>query len=556
MDDQNFPAILSNLKDFYKKINTPEFINKFLVPIPSIEQGIPEEDLNKISEFVQKNNLIVLIRPVEILTKTLHEEKKYPTKGFKIKAKSASWGAWAGFIPINQYFSKLMGANTEKIEKANKDVQDCINKGYAKTVDLKITEKRFKELQKRQIIFPQKKQEDGYLVIYCPHPLNNNKFELCYAKKENTKSGTEYAIYTATKKPFQVLADTKLERALIADYDLLALYHSWEHFGREKIRPNPDVTFEKRSQNLSANEQRRSIESAKNFYDREIPNLGNIPPETIKTISELNKALGKGKHLKCFHHNDDAGSPASDPKANYPITALLPKLEGLPKILLIKSAKEFVDFIKKIKKFDYRVEVNPLWEQAVQLAAKEDFYQKIVLFERYSSKNIADLKYFLKEIFKSIGTSDSILIDEIINVLLPTIKKHMKIDFEKFFDIIESCLLINSVLVSEWCQILDNLLNKNLLTDEVFFNIQELVIELKEDIPGFSELSATIIHFESLEALQPREPEERLNYLLNLAKKCIEANKLDKFKFKTGLNERMLSLKPDEELTTSMRLNP
>ena len=533
-----------NIKDLTK--NSPELSEVF----HHRNQGIPKKDLLALLKRVQEKNIVLLIRPVEVLTKALHEQGRFPTKNFNIKGKSSSWGAWAGFIPIDQAYSKLNSSNPEKIKKANKEVQACIINKFAQAIHLTISEKRFQELQNKKFIFLQG-QEDEYLRINCPRPpFISNKSELCYAKKINA---TEYALYTAEKKSFQVLADMHLNRPLIADYDLLAIFRTWKDFSQDNIRPNPDVTFRERHRRLSPIEQRRSMENEKNFYGREIPNLGNIAPETIKILSELNQALNKGDYLECIHHNDDAGSPASDPTANYPITALLPKLKGLPEIVLIDSAKEFVDFIEAIKQHEFRVEANPLWEQAVQLAAKEDFYQKIIRLEHLKN-NPEILKNSLRDIFTAIGITDSTLIKEITYVVLLTIKHNIHIQFKDFFKSIKSCLLINSVLVSQWCNVLDKLLSKGLLTDDVFFQIQWLVTQLKEDIPGFSELSATIINFENFENLQQYQTKERLNELLSLAETCIHDNKLDKIKFKAGINEGLLklSLETTEELTASM----
>ena len=472
-------------------------------------QGIPEKDLSLLLKKVKEIDIVLLIRPVEPLTKTLHEQGTFPTKNFHIKGKSSSWGAWAGFIPVEQAYSKLSGAKPEKIEKANKDVQDCINQRFAQAAHLTITEERFQELQSKKIIHLEKEKEKEYLVILCPFP-NIDAFKRCYAKKINVGTATEYAIYTDIKKPFEVLADMHLNKPLIADYDLLAIFHPWENYSQDNMRPNPDVILRERYRRLSRMEQRRSTESSENFYAREIQNLGNIAPETIKIISELNKALNKGNHLECIHHNDDAGSPSSDPRANYPITALLPQLKGLPEIVLINSTNEFVDFIKIIKQYKYRVEINPLWEQAVQLAAKEDFYQKIVHFEN-KFNNTQGLKSSLRLIFKAIDLTDSTLIEKITDIILLIIKQHDEIKFENLFQFIQSCLLTNSVLVSQWCSLLDKLLGKNLLTDEIFFKIQNLMTELKEDIPGFSELPLAMVNFEDFESLQQDKSEETLN---------------------------------------------
>lgn len=264
------------------------------------QQGIPKKDLQAFEKYADDQDAIILIRPVEPSTKTFHNAGLYPTKNFKIKGKSSSWGLWAGFISIKQYFSKLVGANDNIIEKANKEVQDCIQKGYAQSTHLRITEGRFQELTKNGIIFPQKQKEGEYLVIYSPHPHAHehaSKFELSYTKKVNTESGIEYEIYTTEKKPFYVLADTVLKRPLIADYDLLAIFGPWKNFGPDNKRLNPEITHERRQRRLSPGEQRRSIENAENFYARENPDLGNIAPITLRHIKGLNKALNKGNYL-------------------------------------------------------------------------------------------------------------------------------------------------------------------------------------------------------------------------------------------------------------------
>jgi len=205
--------------------------------------------------------------------------------------------------------------------------------------------------------------------------------KLCYAKEINATS--EYAIYTAEKQAFQVLADPNLKRPLIPDFDLLAIFNPWEDFGRENIRPNPDISYEKRLRKLSIRERINLAETKQDFYARELPNLGNITQQTLKTINEMNDALDKGPYLQCIHHNDDAGSPASNPILNYPITVLLPQDFGIfsSSLLLIETPEQFVYFIECINPLGYRVEVNHLWEKAIQFAAKKPFNKKKVFFD-------------------------------------------------------------------------------------------------------------------------------------------------------------------------------
>lgn len=118
------------------------------------DQGIPDKDLLIFEEYADNQNVILLFRPVEPLTKILHEAGTYPTKDFKIKGKTSSWGLWAGFIPVDQRFSKLINTNTETIQKANKEIQVCINQGHALMIHLTIPEKYFEYLKRTKGYFP------------------------------------------------------------------------------------------------------------------------------------------------------------------------------------------------------------------------------------------------------------------------------------------------------------------------------------------------------------------------------------------------------------------
>lgn len=448
-------------------------------------QGIPEKDLCDLANYAEDHDIILMIRPVEVLSRSLHGERQYPTKSFKIKGKSASWGPAAGFIPVDQRFSKLVGARTGTIKKANEDVQACIEAGDACPSHLKITEQRFQELKEKEIILPQRDEEDGYLVIYCSPP-HSKTLELFYAKKT---SKTEYQIYTSEKQPLYVLADKQLQRPLIADYDLLAIFFPWKNYSQDNIRLNPYVTHPNRQLRLSPNSKRRSKESAEAIYAREDPEMGNVAPITITHIEGLNKTLNKGKNLQCFHHNDDAGSPASNPLSNYPITAIVPLTEDLES-RMIETPEEFVDFINKINSLGYyRVEVNPLWELAVKWAAQRNFflYQAKIA---YANKNVEIMERTLKKIFKFIQLTDSTFIDEIINLFKLMAKGNFDntIFCEKFFDFTQSALLVNSILVVRLCRSLEFLLDNQALSEK---NIDHLIILtnlLRKDVQSFYKL--------------------------------------------------------------------
>jgi hypothetical protein len=143
---------LNSSSSFQKKLIVASRADEDLNEIP----GIPKKDLLAFESYAKDQNVVLLIRPVEPLTKILHESGNYPSKNFTIKGKSSSWGLWAGFIPIDQQFSKLIGQR-EKIKQSNEAINDCIKKGHAQKTHLKIPQHYFKELINKEIIFPPKK---------------------------------------------------------------------------------------------------------------------------------------------------------------------------------------------------------------------------------------------------------------------------------------------------------------------------------------------------------------------------------------------------------------
>jgi hypothetical protein len=493
-------ATITNPRGFFnsKKENKKNYQLGLALGLNHKKQGIPEADLISLANYAREKNKIILFRPVEFIAKSLHEEKKYPTKDFNIKGKSASWGAWAGFIPIDQAYSKLASASIEQVQKYNKNVRACIKQGYAIATDLRITKKRYQELVALRIIFPQSQQEDNeFIALDCPTPAQD-QLKLCYAKEINATS--EYAIYTAEKQPFQVLADPNLKRPFIPDFDLLAIFNPWEDFGRENIRPNPDISYEKRLRKLSIRERINLAETEQDFYARELPNLGNITQQTLKTINEMNDALDKGPYLQCIHHNDDAGSPASNPKLNYPITVLLPQHFGIfsSSLLLIETPEQFVYFIECINPLGYRVEVNHLWEKSIQFAAKKSFNQKKVFFDLNQNKlNSAD------EMLTVIGLPvDKTWMHEIMRIFRLIIQAQINFQLEYVFEVIQACLMVNSRLLSLWCFGIELLLTKKLLTKNTLSSYLQFLNTLEDDTSGFRKV------IQKLDKIQNTKPEQ------------------------------------------------
>jgi len=532
---------------FFKKV-TPE-LKKFS---QRQVEGIPKKDLLALSSNIRnkRSRSIVILRKVEKHAEKLHKAAYYPTKNFNIKGKSSSWGAWAGFIPIDQAYSKLVGERSDKIKKANEDVQDCINEKHAQAIHLKITEEHFAELQQQGIIKSRELNPDEFILLECPIP-QTDRSELCYAKKENTESGIEYAIYTADKEPFQVLADLDLSRPLIPDFDLLAVIVHWDDFGPGHLRPNGDIIRQVRLEKLSPRARRLSSENEINFLKREIENFGNVTAETKEKIAEMNEALNKGPFLDCIHHSDDVGSPFSDPSANYPMTVLLPG-DFDSEILVISTKKEFVDFIKIITPLGYRVPANPLWEAEVQLIAKIDFLWNRFLVDYHKDKK--SLESTVKKILQGISYSktattdllDSTLITEISHVLSLIMESKINVEIKIFFDTLQSCLLVNPNLISRCCTTLKVLLAKKLLTDKTFKQIIEYMNVFKESIVKFMQITEPLINLKKLNS-------ETIDRLFHLAKSSIQDGEFDSLKLRISLNKFQNELNQKSEMQEIIR---
>ncbi|WP_222706119.1 CyaA/EF/ExoY family adenylyl cyclase toxin, partial [Morganella morganii] len=116
--------------------------------------GIAGKHLTPLLAFAEQEKLVISFRPVERAATGLIDAG-YPTKSFHIKGKSANLGPMAGFIPVKQHLSKLgnkPGDNTGKIDRMNKEIQQCIRGKYAEPGDLVISMQRIRELIEMNLV--------------------------------------------------------------------------------------------------------------------------------------------------------------------------------------------------------------------------------------------------------------------------------------------------------------------------------------------------------------------------------------------------------------------
>ncbi|MPY23563.1 adenylate cyclase [Shewanella psychropiezotolerans] len=385
-------------KEIKPKSTTPEPLSKTDIEtlFKNNNVGIPVDHAIKMQSVATDKNIIFGIRPVEAMVRQLIDES-HPTKGFLVKGKSANWGPQAGFICENQQLSKRENRSQEDISKLNADVQKGKGMDYLVS-DLRISKERIDELT-FDLGLIEKNVDQESIIITSKGPSGK---EYRFDAKQG-KDGL-YTIYEEYKdKPIQVLSHSISQKPLTADYDLFLTSPIIEEHGQSGLdaRPNTAVVFGKpllqgdtksevgpnskpsshsgdtsivkgfidKAERQIRLEQSKS-DTEEQFFAREDKVMGNVSLRGRDLIDELNIQLNRGEHLEMFHHSDDAGSPVSDIRDNFPATFYLPKpLEfnsgknkiEFKEVSVIQNRKEFSDFIRCIKDNGYHFTSNPNW---------------------------------------------------------------------------------------------------------------------------------------------------------------------------------------------------
>ncbi|MFS1538969.1 MAG: anthrax toxin-like adenylyl cyclase domain-containing protein [Candidatus Phlomobacter fragariae] len=125
-------------------------------------------------------NLIYGIRPISPLTTSLIEEG-YPTKPLSIKVKTADWGPQAGFICVDQNFSKLVG-QPERVKKYNALINKNIENGEAVSVPLIITRDSINELIELACLKLSQSRADKMILLASAPTGQDYQFEAIYQR--------------------------------------------------------------------------------------------------------------------------------------------------------------------------------------------------------------------------------------------------------------------------------------------------------------------------------------------------------------------------------------
>ncbi|WP_461537095.1 anthrax toxin-like adenylyl cyclase domain-containing protein [Spongorhabdus nitratireducens] len=321
-------------------------------------QGIPRGYLEKMQDVAEQDKVIIAIRPVERICRTLIEEG-YASKPLTIKAKSANWGPQAGFLPVNQALSKKAGLSSE-VEKYNAYAQKCIDKGDAVAQQLSLSTARLTELKDLGTLKNTRETapEAGYQRAEAfESTLEADGRRVTQSFEAHQRSDGQWDIFVVGEdglEKLEVLAD-KEGGPMTADFDLLFVDAHYE-----------DI-------DLGQQDRRHGFD----------PKLGIYSNRMSKVGQDINQALDRGPGRDMVHHGADTSNPATEMEANLPTTILLPaKQIGMYKSpLMIKTQVELARFMRTMQKMGYKMDVNPLWNGLKEVAS-EPVQEKISYFEK------------------------------------------------------------------------------------------------------------------------------------------------------------------------------
>ncbi len=344
--------------------------------------GLVPRHMADLQRVATENQCIFAFRPVDPLSTQLIAEG-HPTKNFHIKGKSASWGPMAGFIPVDQHFSKLEGSDPDKLIKFNQKTQECLEKNHAIPGHLTISAERLQYLV-----------STGLIDV---HGSQNNK--ILYAKGP---SGQEYQFNAEFDmngnvlnvlhqgKHIEVLCDPETGIPYTADYDLLCTAPSMAHYGAQDKLPVLDVAYAQYLERFSQYKHQVSPPLQKEaFYASMDKDKGNITQRENELIKKLNQAMGCKPGREVVHHCQDAANPTTNPDSNYPVTFFLPQpLDWIPETVLMATNEDALAcMIKAVKEGGFYIPVNPLWNEKLTSIRHPSFEQACNSLNEELNKN-------------------------------------------------------------------------------------------------------------------------------------------------------------------------
>lgn len=313
--------------------------------------GIPATHLKTLSNYAIQKNLIYGIRPISPLATSLIEAG-YPTKPLSIKGKSADWGPQAGFICVDQNFSKLVG-QPERVKKYNALIRKNLENGDAVSVPLTIPRDRINELIKLTCLELSQPHGDKMVLLARSPTGQEYQFEAIYQSNSNNYYRIEIA-----GKPIYVLSQPEIHEPFVPDYDLLLVApHIGDYGTLDTVVPS----------------------------ERNDTKLGTANHRLLKLADDIHRALDRDEQHKLIHHGSDVNNESSQLTDNFPVTLFLTKIIGkYNTIAVLDSAEALAEFIQAAKNEGYHVPINERWQgmQNIRRASYEQTRGKIAQYYR------------------------------------------------------------------------------------------------------------------------------------------------------------------------------
>ncbi len=370
-------------------------------------QGIPADLLRELQKAASERGAALLTRPVEPVCRTLIAEG-WPTKHFRIKAKSSNWGAQAGTIPVLQRYSKLALDSESKIDKYTKLAKEClVDEGCAQAVPLTISTARLAELEQQGYLYEREEVTNkGARCLYFTTRACHRKEGPEHRQQLILQPDGQWAVYDADCSPaaaILVIAQPVQEPGeqplpMTADIDPLMEIFPREELDLEKRDrlPLPMISDRVVSKQVDRYRMRarksfrrgeineQELKSKLEYYQlleghlladfytmtdpfgkpifREDLLLGNASGRAREMVEHYRKALSR--KYPVIHHNVDAHSLATDEKANFPITAFFPSSLNMVEegICMIFNEAQLLQVLEKLMDCGYAIQKNPLWK--------------------------------------------------------------------------------------------------------------------------------------------------------------------------------------------------
>uniref|UniRef100_A0A3B0MEZ1 Calmodulin-sensitive adenylate cyclase n=1 Tax=Arsenophonus endosymbiont of Trialeurodes vaporariorum TaxID=235567 RepID=A0A3B0MEZ1_9GAMM len=315
------------------------------------KSGIPATHLKTLSNYAIQKNLIYGIRPISPFATSLIEAV-YPTKPLMIKGKTADWGPQAGFICVDQYFSKLVGQSGQ-VQKYNALISKNIQNSEAIGVPLTINRHRIIELIELGCLESSRSRGDRMISLARSPTGQEYQFEAI----PQSNNHNHYQIEIDGKLIY-VLIEPEIQEFFVPDYDLLLVATHFRNFGA--------------LYNIIS-------------YKRNDPIQGTINCRTEWLAYDIHCALGRDKQHKLIHHGADVYNESSELADNFPVTLFLPKVIGkYAKIMVLHSVEVLAEFIQAANNEDYHVPLNVCWQEMhnIRRASYEEARQRVEHYYR------------------------------------------------------------------------------------------------------------------------------------------------------------------------------